>query len=600
MPTREEKIAFIIRKQKEDFIKRRLQETPTTPDTTPDKSLGESALETVSDYLQSIGKGASFGLTDELAGAVGAAIDPVVTSLIEKDVPEDLKEKPKPITERYQEARDYAREQQKLSAERSPITSTIGEMQGALTSGLATGAASIPGLAAEGALYGLGESEADLTKGELGEAAKDVLKGAAIGAGTGALTKGAGKAYEKFLKPKLAKKSTQLAEKGTGQLLETTPMDRVKLKQSGVSLPSKEKANVLESLPQYLKEKGFKGNFDQLSGKVNQALKESGENIEKVADIYDDFFKKIIKDNPEFEEAAKTLKKNWDRINNYDFNKVADELEKDVLSKIKDMPGYKTQAANVEKYIEELKDLGPVSSLKDLNKIRQQTDKLIKWAKKEPSMMDEVYQTVRTDISNHIKNKMLPNFDKFKNVLVNQYDVALDQKTLKETADTIYKANYEYTMGSKVKDMLKKAEGRAQNRRGMGLTDNQWTLGGLLGSVGTGSPLPLLAPIAKKAADVVAPKARLYAPELMRGAEKGVSSLVEGAQRPFIQQATKKTTNPEYMSENAPERLQEKWSNTKYQKFFKGDSKQDAVNHKVLMSQDPEYKKMYMNQEDED
>jgi len=90
----------------------------------------------------------------------------------------------------YTQARDESRENYALAHEANPKTSIAGELGGSVAGafmpgmGLAKGA----GLAQQamfgakmGAVAGLGNSQADLTKGEVGQAATDVLHGAEFG-----------------------------------------------------------------------------------------------------------------------------------------------------------------------------------------------------------------------------------------------------------------------------------------------------------------------------------------------------------------------------------------------------------------------------------
>lgn len=89
----------------------------------------------------------------------------------------------------YRQARDSFQADAKTSAEANPATSFAGNIAGGLTNPLFQGATSLPKLAGAGAVQGLGVSEADLTKGELKDAAIDT----GLGALGGGLGYGAGK-----------------------------------------------------------------------------------------------------------------------------------------------------------------------------------------------------------------------------------------------------------------------------------------------------------------------------------------------------------------------------------------------------------------------
>lgn len=162
-------------------------------------------------------QGASFGLSDELQGAMGAA-DEASTMMRQavglEDRPEVLAD---PVTgeappeksalERvlaaYRKNRDAHRGELDTASKAQPAVSAGAELTGAIMSpslpgmGVSKGARGI-GLvrdmaktgAVAGAAYGLGKSDADLTQGEVMDAGKDALGGAALGAGTGAVMGG--------------------------------------------------------------------------------------------------------------------------------------------------------------------------------------------------------------------------------------------------------------------------------------------------------------------------------------------------------------------------------------------------------------------------
>lgn len=133
--------------------------------------------------LESAGRGALSGLTlgfdDEIGGALKAAF----------------------TDKTYAQARDELRAKKKAAQQANPWTYGLSEiLGGAATPGLGAVGAAKEGVtaartaitaakagAAAGALGGLGNSEADLTKGDVGGALKDTASGAAAGAATGAL-----------------------------------------------------------------------------------------------------------------------------------------------------------------------------------------------------------------------------------------------------------------------------------------------------------------------------------------------------------------------------------------------------------------------------
>lgn len=121
------------------------------------------------------GQGASGGFADEAAGGVGAVIDAI------------MDDKSRPFMERYREARDYARGLNAQTSADNPKTAFLSNLAGGIASTAgAPGLGTMKGAAALGGLYGLGSSNADLTRGQY----KDALLDTAKGAGTAALTAG--------------------------------------------------------------------------------------------------------------------------------------------------------------------------------------------------------------------------------------------------------------------------------------------------------------------------------------------------------------------------------------------------------------------------
>lgn len=184
---------------------------------------------TAQDFATSMGQGATMGFGDEISGALGAVLDPqdysamlaeaqakkdALRAQIEAQDPAlvaqqmraegfsddeiiqhmaDLKRFGKgELPSKYELYRDQARRASEERSDRSPIASTLGEMTGAIGTGVLTGAASIPAMMAEGAVYGLGSAEGDASS-QLTDAALS----AATGAGLGVIGKGAGKVFDK-------------------------------------------------------------------------------------------------------------------------------------------------------------------------------------------------------------------------------------------------------------------------------------------------------------------------------------------------------------------------------------------------------------------
>lgn len=129
--------------------------------------------------LESAARGAAQGVTlnysDEAAGAVAALLDAVKKRGTE-DLPED-----------YRRERDESRALNTAAEKANPKSYMAGELGGGAATLLVPGAGEVTAakLAALGAMQGLGRSEADLTEGDLGGAALDTGKGAAVGLAMG-------------------------------------------------------------------------------------------------------------------------------------------------------------------------------------------------------------------------------------------------------------------------------------------------------------------------------------------------------------------------------------------------------------------------------
>jgi len=190
--------------------------------------------------LRGLAQGASLGLADELTGAAEAGLE----AAKKVDVSSLLKD--------YERYRDETRKLYKQAQEADPSLYGVGEVAGALGSGLAMPVgrgASLAAKVAEGAglggLAGFGASEAE---GQ--QLAEDVAKGAALGGGLTGAVSGIASATKKGLSS-----LSDLAEK-------TDITKKLKLAakmgQEGVELSSKqpalEAAEAIESIPKFIKE----------------------------------------------------------------------------------------------------------------------------------------------------------------------------------------------------------------------------------------------------------------------------------------------------------------------------------------------------------
>lgn len=168
---------------------------PTDPETLDPKSLSGTAM-------RSFGKGGSLGLSDELSGAMGAVdelgrrVRTVLGATGDGSVPVEQENLPlkDALLARYRRERDEMRNETAAGERENPKTALAAELTGAVAMP-APGPGKVKGVvgltkygAKLGAASALGNSDADLTRGELGDAAADVAIGAGGGAAIGALT----------------------------------------------------------------------------------------------------------------------------------------------------------------------------------------------------------------------------------------------------------------------------------------------------------------------------------------------------------------------------------------------------------------------------
>ncbi len=138
----------------------------------------------VESALRGAAQGGTFGYSDELEG-LGGAINDVTLG----------RHRLQDVVDRYRANRDIARGKNEQAHEVNPKSYLGGEVAGSLGTaflpgvggiGIAKNAASLPSVLAAGAkvggLTGLGLSNADLTRGEIKDAASDTAKSAATGA----------------------------------------------------------------------------------------------------------------------------------------------------------------------------------------------------------------------------------------------------------------------------------------------------------------------------------------------------------------------------------------------------------------------------------
>jgi hypothetical protein len=597
----------------------------------PEQNQQEPQTSTLQAVAGGIAKGGTWGFADELKGGLSAigqtlGITDDTSSVFDESLADRVKT-------RYQTGRDQYKQYEEQLQKDSPAAFKSAEIGGAIGTGLIGGAglkgAKLIGRAAlEGGAYGLGESEADLTEGEFQEALKDTGIGALIGGGSSAAIMGAGKVIKSGYRGLFGKGGKDLATDAAGDILELTPKQRADASKDIVKMGPGKTSTVAEELPNYLREKGgIIQSTKQLKQQSVKALQEAGEEIETVLNTYDDTLKKLT--NPEKLDVRKVKGADWVSVSPkesaivldpsvknagqqldafkkigaqteaekfskelaFKFSDLADKLAEDVAN-LRGVPGYENQLAKLDKHLIKLKNFKGsrgddiVDSIKELHTMRKNTDKLIKSfqgpnSNQADALLQEALIKSRREMSNHLQDNML---GRVKDFAKEQLEFgAIDQKqfeNLMSLQERVYKANRNYKLANFVNDQIDQAIGRKDSRRLVSLTD--FILGG---AVATSNPAAAIATVAgKKALEVARPRAQLYSRELGKAADVATKA----SRAPVTQQATQNMVT-----------VKEKSQGTKYNNLFTGDSQADAVKHKVLMGQDPEYRKMFMEEEED-
>jgi hypothetical protein len=309
----------------------------TVEDTQPSDEIGMTES-----GLRGAAQGLSFSLADELTGATEAGTKAILGG-----------DKLSDLMENYRKYRDESRADYKAAEEANPAAYMTGEIGSGIAAGLLTGGAgAVANLGKvglqqgakelakvglrQGAAAGFGASEADLTKGEVGDVLKDTAIGGGMGAAAGVVlptvAKGAGKAIGKVSDyavdkaPSLVKKGKaayDLAKKG----IEVVGGNA----QKSVDLESSNLANDIIN--------SFKTQYEEGSKMVGSALKSAPKS---------DFSAQMSK----IENALKTSKMLPD-----DLNRIQNEL--DMYKQLKTTetidPGMDKAIAQMESLIEKQK-----------------------------------------------------------------------------------------------------------------------------------------------------------------------------------------------------------------------------------------------------
>lgn len=253
--------------------------------------------------LRGLGQGASLGFADEISAAVRA-----------------------PFSEKtYEELRDQARAADTAAKEQHPYLYGGGELGGAI------GTAFIPGLnlaklpsvggrvaaaAGIGAAAGLGGSDADLLKGEIGQAAKDTATGGAIGGVFGAAAEA--------LSPAMRYVSKKASERAVASALDTIHPRMAELKK-------------------------FYG-----SDKLQQIGRELiDQNIIKPFDTADDVYRKLVDRTQEIGESIAVKVDDMAQSPLLQSRNFANEMKSEIASDLGQSPNAPAALEKISKYLDE-------------------------------------------------------------------------------------------------------------------------------------------------------------------------------------------------------------------------------------------------------
>lgn len=267
---------------------------------------------------------------------------------------------PSDIIEQYRAGRNQFQKEAKEAAEASPKTAFAGNLAGGFANPLFKGADSLPAIAGAAGVQGLGLSEADLTKGEVGKAAKET----GLSMAGGALGYGVGKAL-----PKVA----DVIKWGGKKFLTTLG-------------PSEEAINA------------------RLAGRAQDTAKDYGS-------LAEDFAGTIKKLKAQIADHSQDANAHLSSEANIPKPYLADALDQEI-SKLK-IPGNegdmyfgetdKSAANTLSKLREDISKLPDNLSQKDLKKIVQKMDDNINWDDQSQNKLNGILEQLRHNFDSTLK-----------------------------------------------------------------------------------------------------------------------------------------------------------------------------------------------------
>jgi hypothetical protein len=315
------------------------------------------------------------GFYDELGGLL-------------ETIPNYIKQPDQGVAGSYRQGRDYYRDLLKETERQYPTTSKAANLGGSV-GGVGRFTKGLKQLLTTGGLIGLGESEADLTKGELGQTAKDAGKSAVMSAALGKAADMAapyiGKLTTAAAKPvkRLAGKMAKSATGATGkQMLDKFADD------AGEQLLNRGLIRALDTP-------------GKIANRASSAISKANQSMDDVMKSLDD---RGVSASPQ--EIVDAINERLTKIGKKDFSKKA---EKDLLAKVRDDITSEIQNATRA-------EAGPVGVI-PLTSVEQTKRglKKVNWAEPDKAIArKEAYRALRDLVENKTKEIDPELLNKFK------------------------------------------------------------------------------------------------------------------------------------------------------------------------------------------
>lgn len=492
-----------------------LDDEPRFEDTLPlDSSEGHSTLNSLG---AGAAQGATLGFLDEMLGFFQAMAPSQKVNQLGMETKEA--DKVGTLKEQYQKARDTTRAELESAQQANPTAFGVGELAGGVASsflpgmGVGKGIAGMAKIGATtGALAGLGGSNADLTEGEVEQAALDMGLGAVLGgtfgAGMGAVGKGIGyvapKAIEKtsgFLKESAEDLASKAMGFERGSIKKLAPKDAVKMK--------KDYQKIGRTI---------------LDEEVFSPLSNTADNVASVKKLQD--------------KAAKNLDSIYTVLDEANVNKpksmeIALKVEEN-LNEMYGMSSYADDGAKkaYQKILDDLTDASEELSWKELQKIRHKIGNGIGKNINNPDVKS-VYQQAYGILSQEIESGTEETAEK------------IGVASLKDALKT---SNLQYKTAKQLEEPLANKFAKEQGNKLLGLTDWGIISGSLATTPLTGGmsiPMAVAGTVGKKAAekygnqvislstdkiaDILAKSPQTFgkfAPSLQQAAKRGTQALI--------------------------------------------------------------------------